>query len=653
MLEDDKETETEDTLVEETLPEDESGEEEEPKIKPQKTYSLVKRDISFLQKKLAELEIAISEVQENVQKIDLSDLESLKQRVEDVEDLTMVENAGVVELKKMLEDIQSSLSAIQEIQEKVSNLEQIVSLPLELAEVESKINETVKTETANLLTKDEFQNKLNEVSSAISDLSAELTRLSMSIPDLEKKLEEINLENLKEDVKNYITPMIPGFPSFDTVTRSLEESIASIKQDVESYRGQLEKIKFYVEGKVNEPLQIELLKKLEDVRDNLVINSTKVEAIDSFAQELAQQVNNFAEKINEITPIIQKLDKISVEKLKEDIKNYIVPLIPEAPDLSVIKRDFEDSVTESRHAIELIKKDFERLKQDVEEKIKAPLHTKLLKELEDIKSESLVTGSKFVAVDSFTKELAREISEVRPLINRLTSKIESFDGMDEVEKSIDEKLHEFRALLSTAETIKQSNQPLKELDQVLTRVRDVENTLSEIQSSVKDFKTSKETSKWKIGTDRELEKFKKDLEATISKKVDENLYEITLYRKEFLSSFGKKLEAIDKLVETVENDLSVLQGNVMVLENRTSETTTTNIVWLVDKVESLENTIESIESGHVEKINQTVTKLNELENRVYPQTIDDELISRLAFLESRITALENILTTKSYPIVIE
>ncbi|MBI2005461.1 MAG: hypothetical protein HYS80_01740 [Candidatus Aenigmarchaeota archaeon] len=669
MPEDEKEAgvEEEESPSEVSIPEENTPENEE-KIKarrPPKTDTLVKRDVSFLQKKLAELEIATSEVQETVQKIDLSELEGLKQRVEDIEDLSMVENAGVIELKKMLEDIQTKLAATHELEEKVGNLEQIINAPPELSEVETKIKEGVKTATDELqAVKEEFQSKLDETGTAISDLSKGLSTLSESVPDLEKKIKELDVEKLKEEVKNYAA-LVPTFPNFEAVTKDLEDSVTSIRHDVESYKSELEKIKQEVEEKVNDSSKIRLSRELGDIRNDLLTNTSKIGNIELFIEDLARQINDVVKEINEINPVIKKFDRFDAEKLKEEVKNYITPLIPEAPDLDKLKRNLEDSIGQLKFDVEAYKKNFERLQQDVEEKLRTPLHGKLLKELEEVKNDSLITNSKFDSIDSFAKELAKEVSAVRPLINRLSSKVESFEGLGDIERSIDEKLHEFRSVLATAETIKESSQPFKEIDHVLSRLRGVEGRLSEIRKFTDEFEKSKEeilTLKWRTDykklvddVNKRFDDLRRDIQSKITgegnedmesklEAVNRNISAI----QDLAMSVDKKFENNDKLVKELENDLSVLQGTLMVLESRTSKTPGEDIGQLVDKVSSLESKIANT--------SQLANRLSNLEINMQESSTDvvDELVNRIVFLESRIAALEGVLSTsKSYPIILE
>ncbi len=554
-----------------SLPEDEPTESKKgiPKIKLPKTDSTVKRDIAFVQKKIAELEIAISEVQENIQKIDFSGLEDLKQRVEDIEDLTMVENAGVIELKKFLVEIKEKTqsSIPPELDEKINNLEQ-------------KIN-TLAIPTAPV----ELDEKINNLEQKIASLSG----------------------------TEVVTPDISGL-------KGLEESLQMTK-------------------------------------------------------------NEFQNRLNEVNYALTDLENrtgkgVDAESLKAEIKNYIIPLIPQLPDFNVIKKRLEDSIETIEMDIESYKKELGRIKQDVEEKVNAPLQSKLLKELEDTKNESLIINSKVDAIDNFVKELSKDVSEVRPLVHRLDSKVVSLEGLADVEKSIDEKLDEFRDVLKTAETLKESSNSFKELDVVLSRFRDIEKKLVEMKNFVDEFEKSKEdvlTSKWRTDykkliedMNRKFEKLRRELEVRIVEgkhdgvdlsEINRNVSSI----QETVSSLNKKLEKAETVISSMENDMSVFQGNLMSLEQRNSNLTFSieeldNAIGKQPKSEmgELVNRIESLEIILDNRIKEVERKLEATSASTDFYGHMSEIVNRLVFLESRLAAMEGMIQDNRYaPIVVE
>ncbi|MEM5806003.1 MAG: hypothetical protein QXM85_02285, partial [Candidatus Aenigmatarchaeota archaeon] len=90
----------------------------------------LKKDVLQLQKKVADLELTMTELKEALSKFDTAVIDDLKQRVEDIEDLTMVENAAVIELKKMLESTKSEQpqeTISPQLEERLKTLEEKVS----------------------------------------------------------------------------------------------------------------------------------------------------------------------------------------------------------------------------------------------------------------------------------------------------------------------------------------------------------------------------------------------------------------------------------------------------------------------------------------------------------------------------------------------
>ncbi|MBI2547671.1 MAG: hypothetical protein HYW23_04505 [Candidatus Aenigmarchaeota archaeon] len=581
-----------DVVVGEVLPETEpkaEREHHEEKKKISKTdSSSFRRDLAFSQKKMAELDIAISEIQETVQKIDVKSLDELKQRVDDIEDLTMVENAGILELKKMLEGIQPKAEEVKippELQEKINSLEQkILTIP-DMTEFESRIKESLTA----------------EIPTGVDEKINSLEQKILTIPDMTE---------FESRIKESLTAEMPGI-------KELESSLQSSKEEFQN--------------KLNE------------------LNA----AITNMQSRLAEGID--------------------IEQLKNDVKSYILPLIPEFPNFDSFKRRLEDSISTIKFDIENYKREVERVKQEVGEKANSQMQTKLLKELENVRNDSLVNTSKLDAIDSFAKELAKEINGIRPLINRVNNKVESFEGLGDVEKTIDEKLSEFRSVLAAAETIKQGNEPFKELDQVLSRFRDVENKLAEMKTFIDEFDKSKEdilTLKWKTDykklvddMDKRFENLKREVEGRFSEdrnaEFEEKLEGVEKNIEgmhEIASSFDRKIGSNENIIKSLENDLSVLQGSVMALENRTSKSTISSMNQIAEKVDSLESDIGDKASEQEGRMAQIIDRINDLEGRVSTSSTSlmDELINRIVFLETRLTALESTLSEeKSQPIILE
>ena len=117
-----------------------------------------RKDILQIEKRLVDLELVVTELKEsieNIKSIDVSMVPDLNQKVEDVEDLVMVEQAGIIELKKMLEEekgAQTPAPMTLELEEKLKTFEEKItslqtpatpSVPIDVTGLQEQIQKTI------------------------------------------------------------------------------------------------------------------------------------------------------------------------------------------------------------------------------------------------------------------------------------------------------------------------------------------------------------------------------------------------------------------------------------------------------------------------------------------------------------------------------
>lgn len=192
---------------------------------PEKTDVEDKYKLAFLQidKRLINLELALGELNEKIKNLKVIDSETantIQERLEDLEDLIMVENLGGVELKKTLEGINSQIdelskktailppeeyqkieaSLLQKIDEKISTLP---SSPSTLQEEVGRLNERIKVLETDVVQKivSEVADLRNEMSKEIRDVKDRVSGLGTIKPDIDIKFLSSRLNSLKENVE--------------------------------------------------------------------------------------------------------------------------------------------------------------------------------------------------------------------------------------------------------------------------------------------------------------------------------------------------------------------------------------------------------------------------------------------------------------------
>ena len=146
---------------------------------PTKTHKSSKNDVLLVEKRVIDLELGLDELKETVQKIDVSGIPELTQKVSEIEDLIMVEQAAVLELKKMLEKGQpDTLPIPEELDNRIKSMETSIPNFLEKTEFESKLD-VIQKDVAELTAKPasvEMENvysRLSGIESTLAELKSQ------------------------------------------------------------------------------------------------------------------------------------------------------------------------------------------------------------------------------------------------------------------------------------------------------------------------------------------------------------------------------------------------------------------------------------------------------------------------------------------------
>jgi hypothetical protein len=222
----------------------------------------IKLSLLKAEKRLVNLEVDLSELKEKLKSIDLDEVQNLKQKVEDIEDLIMVENAGVVELKKMMEDIGTKLE---------------------------KAPSTQPVPDFNALS-----NKVNTIKGSVDELTKKKLDLEMKIAEIEKKFEIMKSEE-GEPVSEYF---LEEFKKNKGKIVEIENKISSLENSIKKFEN-LEKVS--------------LGKEIED-------NVRKIKFVEEMAKELSERVGSIYNKIDKRLEKVKNVDKDFYE-IKRSISN--------------------------------------------------------------------------------------------------------------------------------------------------------------------------------------------------------------------------------------------------------------------------------------------------------------------------------------------
>ena len=271
-----------------------------------------KLSILNMDKRFVNLEMTISELSESVKAGNVESLRSLNQRVEDIEDLILVERAGLVELKGLMESVDDKfettgklserfekrfdkkldqeLDRIEEkIEQRVEDAEALVKLAVEKTKRPAGLAEKTKERIA-LIEKDVAGLKRAPAVEATSPL--ELGELRSGMQDLEAKMSSItkSVNDLKytvdEKIKAAVKDVQVGTAGFEFMNSKIESLKAGI--DVLSNKrvqmvmniGELEEKINALEISKKESLPDSLLSELKMGKRELAMNKIKIESLE-------------------------------------------------------------------------------------------------------------------------------------------------------------------------------------------------------------------------------------------------------------------------------------------------------------------------------------------------------------------------------------
>ena len=339
-----------------------------------------------LEKKFVELEMNVSKINESLKKLEATKLNEVLERFEEIEDLVMIENAAVVELKELLEasntdEIKKDLDAIKkDFEEKINNINSVLSSSL------SEIRESIAKISSDTEKIKELEQRIEKVESSLAfipkiieegDLIEGLGKIvkthDETIESIKRELEEIRV--LKEKMEEELNKRIPSSLLEDFV--KLGNELSLLKVNVSSLSKQLDEI--YRDVKLLKPemireaiskmteLKVETEERVKEVNDLIASISSqkedikKIGLIEARINDVSKQINSFLADIEFLKSTISNFStKKELEKIKEEMSG-IVSTLDSMKNQLVRKEDWEIFEKE----MSSLKEDLSNMKSEV------------------------------------------------------------------------------------------------------------------------------------------------------------------------------------------------------------------------------------------------------------------------------------------------
>lgn len=282
-----------------------------------------KRDLSFLQKKISELEISVSEISESIEKIDLSKINGMEQKVSDIEDLIMVENAAVLELKKMLEGQAAGQDA--KPNEEITN---------RLNALEEKISNVPRAQTDT---------------TQIDELKSSVENISSRVSDIKHGIDTSSFDSRFQEIENGVNQKISDMDSKISYALGVNKIVEEFRSDMDMKRKSLETMANSIEEKLRMPLSERAVEELEKIRNDWIMNTARLDSIETIVQ-------TFSKSVEYLKPAVKKLETL------EKMVNLHQELEDKMREFEQVEQSIENSVRRNEDTELKIQREANKLK---------------------------------------------------------------------------------------------------------------------------------------------------------------------------------------------------------------------------------------------------------------------------------------------------
>lgn len=222
-----------------------NGAEEEPEIEEMGRMdmgNIVRSEDKFklsllnFQKRFVDLEFAISEIASRIKDIDPENIKTFDQRVEALEDMIMVEQAGVHELKHIMQNVDNvfqttaTLRDVEDMRERVRRVENLARASAEMTDMPAELSPETQqrirsleqnvSELRDLTVEVVSPMEVAEMRRGLGSLDERISLMRMSVDDLKRNIDKRIQDGIKS---SQITTADFGF--IDTKINSLKAAI--------------------------------------------------------------------------------------------------------------------------------------------------------------------------------------------------------------------------------------------------------------------------------------------------------------------------------------------------------------------------------------------------------------------------------------------
>jgi len=449
-------------------------------VKPEEKFKL---SLLNIERRFVDIEFAISELVARVKDIDVDAIGDFKTRVEDLEDLILIEQAGIIELKRIMERVDQGLDTsadaadVEAIKDRVKKIENLARAAVQMAELPGEMSEEAKMRFKKL---EEEIGELRARPIVESIEPLEVAQMKSNLRKLEEKMSVLKLavEDAKRSVDRKVRDVVQetqistaDFEFVNSKIRSLKSAIDLLSDkrvemdlkltDLGQKVGSLEK-----EERASLPNK--LLESLKASRKELEIVKLRTDSMERVIRELSKNLREVEtaakrfEGFEKLSALQNDVDKKlrQFRFMQDEIKrlsNRIEMMYDNLDKRLARIRTTEREVVAVTETLSDMKKDIDYMKFEMKNYANKGDVRKLLKGgagerrvFEKTIDDVMILKEKMSVLDNAVRKLGAlsirgEVKE--PLSPEIVSAIEGLTGR--VSK-IDRALYELQSLLGKA-----------------------------------------------------------------------------------------------------------------------------------------------------------------------------------------------------------
>lgn len=485
-----------------------------------------------IEKRFVDLEMGLSEIKEKLKEVSPDQFSSMNQRMDDIEDLSMVEDAAVTEFKQMLVDlgkkfdsVPSAMSEIQKLQERIAAIEKEIS-EVSLKPAGMEVEERVKKLEADIsslqVRKPQSPPEMEEYQKRIAEMSQRLTSLKMEYEETVKTI-EARMRSIASSVSGVPVADLDFIDQRLESVRTAVDMMSDKKVETDLKLAGVEEKILLLDQKIREAISQKFVDEIKAHKRDIMATNIRTESVERVVKELTaemQQVENNVKRFEgfEKLTLLNKQVEEKLERFKfiEDQTSRLSTRIETIYDdmnknfsgFKNVERRVDGIVQNNNNMI----RDLEKAKMDIQQVARRgelqdfnkkfeTKYIELERKLREAQSRPVEVGDKGVNdLRSSLNQTIKVVTEIEDKVNRLNREVPAIFvekseiknvvyGMRDRVNSLEGRMRDVNQVVGNAnpESLQRLGDSLNKVDELSKRLTSLEERMEEMKITTPDI----------------------------------------------------------------------------------------------------------------------------------------------------------------------